>query len=96
MRTVGVFLLAVATSSLMVVDLVPADQTAREVQLASSEDASSTTPVGARLIESLVDREFDRARSLLAPNIQFKGYTPTKGFFELSGADAVMALPRVV
>ncbi len=51
-----------------------------------------TKSPGAQLIEALVARDFDRAESLLAPGIEFKGYTPTKGFFELTGSEAVMSL----
>ncbi|MGH9042948.1 MAG: nuclear transport factor 2 family protein [Acidimicrobiia bacterium] len=60
------------------------------VQAGASSDTAA--PVGARLMEALVAKDFDRAESLLAPDIEFKGYTPTKGFFELSGSDAVMGL----
>lgn len=55
-------------------------------------DADRSSSLGAQLIEALVSRDFDRAESLLAPGIEFKAYTPTKGFFELTGADAVMTL----
>ena len=92
MRKVGVFVLVLAALSGAVVAWTSPERPSREVQLASSEDASVTMPVGARLIESLANGDFSQARSLLAPNIQFKAYTPTKGVFELFGEDAVMAL----
>ncbi len=63
-------------------------------QAAAGSDADRSIAPGAQLIEALTTRDFDRARSLLAPDIEFKAYTPTKHFFELSGADAVMTLLR--
>jgi hypothetical protein len=57
-----------------------------------ADNSDRSDAPGAQLIEALVARDFDRAESLLAPGIEFKAHTPTKGFFELSGSDAVMTL----
>jgi len=58
-----------------------------------SPEQRSIAP-GAQLIEALAGRDFEGARSLLTPDIAFKAWTPTKGYFELAGADAVMTLLR--
>ena len=47
---------------------------------------------GGRFIAAVVGHDFDGAQALLADDIEFKAYTPSKSFFELKGAGAVMAL----
>jgi SnoaL-like protein len=47
---------------------------------------------GGRFIEALVEHDFDGAQALLGDDVEFKAYTPTKGFFELKGAADVMTL----
>ena len=51
-------------------------------------------PAGAEFIHALAERDFDAARAVLAPDIVFKGHTPSAGFIDLKGPDAVMALMR--
>jgi hypothetical protein len=51
-------------------------------------------PAGAEFIQALADRDFDAARATLAPEIEFKGHTPSMGFVERKGADAVMGLMK--
>jgi hypothetical protein len=51
-------------------------------------------PAGAEFIHALADRNFDAAQATLAPGIDFKGHTPSMGFVERKGADAVMSLMK--
>jgi hypothetical protein len=53
---------------------------------------AQTQPAGVRFIEDLAERRFTAARARLAPGVQFKGFTPSAGFLDLSGRDAVMKL----
>lgn len=62
------------------------------VRAAGAEPAPDVMPLGAELIAAVVAHDFDRARSLLADTVELKGYTPSKGYFELQGAEAVMKL----
>jgi SnoaL-like protein len=54
-------------------------------------DDSAMAP-GGRFIAALAGHDFNGAQALLADDIDFKGYTPSKAFFELKGARDVMAL----
>lgn len=58
--------------------------------------AGGRTPLaaGAEFIHALADRDFDTAQAVLAPEIVFKGHTPSMGFVELKGAEAVMSLMK--
>ena len=47
---------------------------------------------GGRFIAALAAHDFDGAEALLADDIEFKAYTPTKRFFELKGAANMMTL----
>ena len=51
-------------------------------------------PAGAEFIHALADRNFDAAQATIAPGIDFKGHTPSMGFVERKGADAVMSLMK--
>lgn len=51
-------------------------------------------PVGARFITALAERDFSTAQALLAPGVEFKALTPSQGFIDLTGPDAVMTLLR--
>ena len=69
--------------------------------LASGESTAGTTggqrkpyPAGAEFIHALADRDFAAAQAVLAPDIEFKGHTPSMGFVERKGSEAVMTLMR--
>ncbi|MGH9042421.1 MAG: nuclear transport factor 2 family protein [Acidimicrobiia bacterium] len=49
---------------------------------------------GAEFIHALADRDFDAAQTVIAPDIEFKGHTPSMGFVELKGSEAVMSLMK--
>ena len=51
-------------------------------------------PAGAEFIHALADQDYAAAQAVLAPDIEFKGHTPSMGFVELKGAEAVMNLMR--
>jgi hypothetical protein len=51
-------------------------------------------PAGAEFIHALADQDFAAAQAVLAPGIEFKGHTPSMGFVELKGSEAVMSLMR--
>ena len=51
-------------------------------------------PAGAEFIHALADRNFEAAQATLAPGIEFKGHTPSMGFVERKGAEAVMSLMK--
>ena len=59
----------------------------------TSEDRKSL-PAGAEFIRALAARDFTAAEATLAPDIKFKGHTPSMGFVERTGAEAVMSLMR--
>ncbi len=64
---------------------------------ASGEDQSGATsrrgqPVGGEFIQALVDQDYSAAQAMLGPDVEFKGFTPSMGFIDLTGPDAVMAL----
>lgn len=51
-------------------------------------------PVGARFITALAERDFSTAQAMLAPGVEFKALTPSQGFIDLTGPDAVMTRLR--
>ena len=51
-------------------------------------------PAGAEFIQALAARDFTAAQATLAPGITFKGHTPSMGFVERTGSEAVMGLMR--
>src|SRR5215210_5328943 len=51
-------------------------------------------PAGAEFIRALAARDFTAAQATLAPGITFKGHTPSMGFVERTGSEAVMSLMR--
>lgn len=51
-------------------------------------------PAGAEFIRALAARDFTAAQATLAPDITFKGHTPSMGFVERTGSEAVMSLMR--
>lgn len=64
---------------------------------ASGDEAGSLPgerrgPVGVRFIESLAERDFAAARTMLTTEVEFKAFTPSLGFVDLTGPDAVMNL----
>lgn len=61
---------------------------------AGSTSARRSQPAGAEFISALADRDFAAAQATLAPEIEFKGFTPSMGFFDLKGSEAVMSLMR--
>ena len=54
--------------------------------------AGGTLPVGAEFIEALARRDFAAAQARLSPEIEFKAFTPSAGFVDLAGPEAVMTL----
>lgn len=64
----------------------------REVKV--SADGGRPRPAGAEFIRALAARDFDAAQARLAPDIGFKGHTPSMGFVERAGPEAVMSLMR--
>jgi hypothetical protein len=54
----------------------------------------TSLPAGAEFIHALADQDYAAAQAVLAPGIDFKGHTPSMGFVELKGAEAVMNLMR--
>lgn len=65
-----------------------------EGESAQGADTRSALPAGAEFIHALADRDFAAAQAVLAPEIEFKGFTPSMGFFDLKGPEAVMNLMR--
>jgi hypothetical protein len=51
-------------------------------------------PAGAEFIRALAARDFTAAQATLAPGVEFKGHTPSLGFVERTGSEAVMSLMR--
>ena len=51
-------------------------------------------PAGAEFIQALAARDFTAAQATLAPGITFKGHTPSMGFVERTGSEAVMDLMK--
>lgn len=49
-------------------------------------------PVGAEFIQALADRDFSTAQAMLSPEVEFKALTPSQGFLDLTGPEAVMSL----
>ena len=67
--------------------------------VASGEHENATAgqralPVGAEFIQALADRDFSAAQAMLTPEIEFKALTPSQGFLDLTGPEAVMNLMR--
>ncbi|MGH8974604.1 MAG: nuclear transport factor 2 family protein [Acidimicrobiia bacterium] len=67
--------------------------------VASGENQPDTTgrrgqPVGAQFIQALVDHDFSGAQAMLGPDVEFKGHTPSQGFIDLTGPEAVMSLMK--
>ena len=56
--------------------------------------AARRSPAGAEFISALAERDFAAAQATLAPEIEFKGFTPSMGFFDRKGSAAVMSLMR--
>lgn len=57
----------------------------------AADDDRAMAP-GGRFIAALAGHDFDGAQALLAHDIDFKAYTPSKAFFERKGIRDVMAL----
>lgn len=70
------------------------------VAAASSSDENpgvshqAAMPAGAQFITALAERDFAAAGDLIAPDIEFKALTPSQGFVDLKGSEAVMTLMR--
>jgi len=62
--------------------------------LPQSERHRNLEPDSAEFIHALADRDFAAAQAVLAPDIEFKGHTPSMGFVERKGSEAVMTLMR--
>jgi hypothetical protein len=65
--------------------------------VASSESERSAAsqrglPVGAEFIQALGDRDFSAAQAMLSPEVELKALTPSLGFVDLRGPEAVMRL----
>jgi hypothetical protein len=60
----------------------------------ASVDGGRPIPAGAKFIRALAARDFTAAQATLAPDIQFKGHTPSMGFVERTDSEAVMSLMR--
>ena len=92
MRTPRTLLVA---ATLVTVGLVGSGIAA--VASGGSEDGaagSEAQPVGAEFIRALADQDFSAAEAMLAPEVEFKALTPSQGFIDLSGPEAVMGLMR--
>jgi len=92
MRTSRTLLVA---ATLITVGLVGSGIAA--VASGGSEDGaagSEAQPVGAEFIRALADQDFSAAEAMLAPEVEFKALTPSQGFIDLSGPEAVMGLMR--
>jgi len=67
--------------------------------VASTQDEKGATgpralPAGAEFIQALADRDFSAAQTMLTPEVEFKALTPSQGFVDLTGPEAVMNLMR--
>jgi hypothetical protein len=60
----------------------------------TSAEGRRPIPAGAEFIRALANRDFSAAQATLAPDIRFKGHTPSMGFVERAGSEAVMNLMR--
>ena len=60
----------------------------------TTAEGRKSLPAGAEFIRALAARDFTAAQATLAPDIQFKGHTPSMGFVERTGSEAVMSLMR--
>jgi SnoaL-like protein len=61
---------------------------------AALAEGRTPLPAGAEFILALADHDYAAAQAVLAPDIEFKGHTPSMGFVELKGSEAVMNLMR--
>ncbi|HEY3239077.1 MAG TPA: nuclear transport factor 2 family protein [Acidimicrobiia bacterium] len=89
MRTPRTLLVA---ATLVTVGLVGGGITVASGQNENDAASGRALPVGAEFIQALADRDFPTARAMLAPEVEFKALTPSQGFLDLTGPEAVMSL----